>query len=450
MTKESVEIAEKLLDLSKMFGAGQTEVLIGKGRISSVEIREGELELVEGSDGLNISLRVIKDQKSAIVSCSDASVEKLEQLAKKAHEIATESIPNPFTGLAENDDLAKPSTIESIDMSEPDELILKDPLKLKTIALKAEKAALSTEGISKTDGCSASASQSEFFLATSNGFSSGYKKSSYTIGASAISTHDSKMERDYAYEQRVYYEDLPRPETIGTLAAKRAQMMKGARKPTTGNFPVIFNERISASIVGHILAAINGESITRGSSWLLDSMENRIMPENVDLIEDPRLPRRAGSRPFDAEGLIASRKSFIQNGILKSWVLDLKTSRQLGLKSTGNATRSGSGPPLPGVGNIELKGGVKMLPDLIQEAGEGLMVCSLIGSSINQNNGDYSRGATGFWFKDGEITHPVNECTIAGNLKEMLKTVVLANDSRNYLSRRVPSILVDNMTVAGN
>ena len=450
MTKESAEIAENLLSLSKKFGSGQAEVLISKGRSSSIEIREGELEQAEGSHGLSISLRVINDQKSAVVSCSDASEEKLEQLAKRANEIAAESLPNPFIGLAENDALAKPSTITSIDMTEPDELILKDPSKLKAIALKAEKAALSLEGISKTDGCSAAASQSEFFLATSNGFSNGYNRSSYTLVASAISTHDSKMERDHAFEQRVYFEDLPNPEAIGKLAAKRAQMMKGAKKPATGNFPVIFNERISGSIVGHILAAINGESITRGSSWLLDSMNKKILPENVDLIEDPSLPRRSGSRPFDAEGLLASKNSFIQNGILKSWVLDLKTSRQLGLKSTANAIRSGSNLPSPGVGNIELKGGEKTLNELIQKAGEGLMVCSLIGSSVNQNSGDYSRGATGFWFKDGEITYPVNECTIAGNLKEMLKTIVLANDSREYLSRRVPSILVDNMTIAGN
>ena len=446
MTDTSENVAEKLLSLSKKFGSEQAEVLITRGSNVSVEVRDGELEQAEGSDGLNIYLRVINDQKLASVSCTNTKMETLNQLAKRANEIANESIPNPFVGLADINDLTTTATMPSIDLSEPEGLIMKDPLKLKDLALKAEKAALNSEGISKTDGSSASASKNELFLATSNGFSNGYNKSVYTIVASAISTRDSMMERDHAFEQRVYFEDLPQPESVGMLAAERAKLMQGARKPVTGNYPVIFNERIASSIVSHILAAINGEAIARGSSWLLGDMDLKILPENVNLIEDPHLPRLLGSKPFDTEGLITSRKFFVQNGILKSWILDLKTSRQLGLKSTGNATRSGS----PGVSNIELAGGNNTLNELCQKAGEGLMVCSLIGSSINQNSGDYSRGVTGFWFKDGEITHPVNECTIAGNLKEMIKDIVLANDSKPYLSRRVPSILVGNMTIAGN
>ncbi len=450
MTNTSPIIAEKLLSLTKKMRSEHADVLITKGNTRAVEVREGELEQVEGSDELSISLRVINNQKSAIVSCSNDSIESLESLAKRAHEIANHSIPNPFIGLAGTNELAQTSTINSIDLSEPKELILKDSNKLKAIALKAEQAAISSEGISKTDGSSASVSQSDFFLATSSGFSNGYAKSLYSLVASAISCEKSKMERDYAFEQRVYFEDLPRPETVGILAAKRAKMMQGAKKPVTGNYPVIFNERVSSSLVGHILAAINGESITRGSSWLIDCLNKRILPENIDLIEKPHLPRMLGSRPFDAEGIKTEKNFFIKNGTLKSWVLDLKTSRQLGLKSTGNAIRSASSPPSPGTGNVELAGGEKSLDELLGQAGEGFMVCSLIGSSINPNSGDYSRGATGFWFKNGEIIYPVNECTIAGNLKEMMKSVILANDSKPYLSKRVPSILVDNMTIAGN
>ena len=450
MVRTNANIAEKLLELSKKYGSENADVIISKGKSTSIEVREGELEQVEGSEGLSISLRVINDQKSSIVSCSDANQESLDQLARKANEIANESIPNQYVGLAENKDLAIKSLIPAIDLSEPQDLFLKDPNKLTSMALEAENAALKSDGISKTDGSSASASQSEFFLATSNGFSNGYNKSSYAIVSSAISGHESKMERDYAFEQRVYLEDLPQPETVGILAAKRATMMQGAKKPITGNYPVIFNERISGSLVGHILAAINGEAISRGTSWLLNSINSRIVPENVSLIEDPHLPRLSGSRPFDAEGLLTKKKSFIENGILMGWVLDLKTSRQLGLNSSANASRSAASPPSPSTGNVELTGGKKTLTNLLEEAGEGLMVCSLIGSSINSNNGDYSRGATGFWFKNGEIVYPVNECTIAGNLKEMLKDLVLANDTKPHLSRRVPSILINNMTIAGN
>ena len=258
------------------------------------------------------------------------------------------------------------------------------------------------------------------------------------------------MEREYAFEQRTFLEDLPHPSEIGELAAKRALDMIGATKPSTGNYPVIFNERISSSIVGHILNAINGEAVSRGSSWLLNKLDENIIPKNYSLIEDPHILRLYGSRPFDAEGLPTRKNKFIENGILKSWVMDLKTSLQLGFKSTANALRSSSSLPYPGVGNIELTGGDSTLENLLNEANEGLMVCSMIGSSINQNNGDYSRGASGYWFKNGKISHPINECTIAGNLVHMIKNMKIANDSRSYLSRRVPSILINDMTIAGN
>ena len=166
------------------------------------------------------------------------------------------------------------------------------------------------------------------------------------------------------------------------------------------------------------------------------NLNKNIIPEKYSLIEDPHLVRLSGSRPFDAEGLKTKQNKFIDQGVLKSWVMDLKTSSQLGLKSTANAIRSNSSLPYPGVGNIELVGGDLSLEDLVVMAGEGLMVCSMIGSSINQNNGDYSRGASGFWFKDGKISHPVNECTIAGNLTQMIKNMTIANDSKSHLSRR--------------
>ena len=452
MSNSFPAVAEKLLELAKKKGAEHSDVIMTGGSGRSVEIRDGNLEQIEGSDGIMISLRVITQQKSAIVSGSDCSRQSLEAMAQKANDIAAHSIPNPYIGLFENDNSALKHTeiLDKLRLNEPDSENAADPKNLEKIALEAEASALETSGISKSDGSSCSFSRTNFHLATSNGFNKGYSKSQYSVFTSVIASKDDKMERDYAYEQRTHFKDLPSPSSVGKLASQRATMMLGARKASTGNYPVIFHERISSSIIGHILSAINGEAITRGSSWLLNSMNESIIPKEIDIFEDPHRVSVLGSRPFDAEGLESKKNYFVKNGRLNKWILDLKTSRQLNLEPTGNAMRGGASSPTPGVGNIQVTHGEYSLEELMKLPNEGLMVCSLMGSSINPNSGDYSRGVSGFWFENGEIKHPVNECTIAGNLKDMIKSVVLANDSRSHLSRVVPSLLVENMRIAGN
>lgn len=257
------------------------------------------------------------------------------------------------------------------------------------------------------------------------------------------------MERDYYGEGRIYAADLPDAETIGQLAGERAVARFGASKPPTGAFPVMFDERISAGLIGHLLAAINGASIARGSSWLKDAMGEAVLPAGIDLIEDPHRTRASGSRPFDAEGLPVSRKAWVKDGVLQGWVLDLASGRQLGLPSSGNAARGTSAPPSPSVGNVALTQGLKSRAELLADMGTGLLVTSLIGSSINPTTGDYSRGASGFWVENGEIVRPVNECTIAGNLRDMLMRIIPANDARAHLSTQVPSLLVEGLTIAG-
>jgi PmbA protein len=242
---------------------------------------------------------------------------------------------------------------------------------------------------------------------------------------------------------------LPSPEEVGRIAAERTIARAGARKPPTGSFPVIFDERIASGLIGHLLSAINGTSIARGSSWLRDAMGQQVLPETLTITEDPLRPRTSGSRPFDAEGLPTVRRNIVENGILQSWTLDLATARQLGLQSTANASRGTSAPPSPSVSNIALTQGAQSREDLIRDIGTGLLVTSMIGSSINPTTGDYSRGASGFWIENGAISYPVNECTLAGNLRDMLRTLVPANDARPHLSRVVPSLLVTGLTLAG-
>jgi PmbA protein len=237
---------------------------------------------------------------------------------------------------------------------------------------------------------------------------------------------------------------------IGRIAGERAVERLNARKPATGTFPVLFDERISASLIGHLLAASNGSAIARGSSWLQDALGQEVLPASLSLIEDPHRPRASGSRPFDGEGLPTKRRALVENGVLTGWTLDLSSARKLGMTSTGNAARGASSPPAPANWNLSLTQGDRSRADLMRDMGDGFLVTSMIGSTINPNTGDYSRGAAGFWIENGEIAYPVNECTIAGNLRDMLRRIIPANDARPYLSRVVPSLLIEGMTLAGN
>jgi PmbA protein len=257
------------------------------------------------------------------------------------------------------------------------------------------------------------------------------------------------MERDYDGDGRIFQSDMRAPDDIGKTAGERAVARLDARKPPTGAFPVLFDERVSSSLIGHLLGAINGTSISRGASFLRDAMGEAVLPDHLSLIEDPHRPRASGSRPFDGEGLPTARRMIVENGVLQGWTLDLATARKLGLAPTGNAARGTSSGPSPSNWNIELTQGTESRDDLIREMGTGLLVTSMIGSTINPNTGDYSRGAAGHWVENGEITHTINECTIAGNLRDMLRNMRPANDARTHLSRVVPSLLVPGMTLAG-
>jgi PmbA protein len=258
------------------------------------------------------------------------------------------------------------------------------------------------------------------------------------------------MERDYKGDSRTFAADMMGADEVGRIAGERAVALIGARQPPTGAFPVLFDERVSSTLIGHLMAAINGRSVARGASWLKDALGERVLPVGMDLIENPFRKRVGGSKPFDGEGLAVSKRAWIENGVLTGWVLDLASARQLGMESTGNAARGASSAPSPSVGNLMLTAGEKSRDELIAEMGTGLIVTSMIGSSVNPNTGEYSRGASGFWVENGEIIRPVNECTVAGNLREMLRSMVAANDGQAHLSRVVPSLLVEGLTIAGS
>lgn len=447
MAENLEDLAQAALAAAKTAGADAADALSLEGTSLSIEVRDSALEHAERSEGVEIGLRVFVGQKQACISASDIRPDTLKTLAERAISMAREAPEDPHIGLADASQLSSDWDLGVLDLAE--EAPEPTPAHLQDSALQAEAAAKSTTGITQVDSSSAYYSQRELHLATSNGFSGGYRRSSHSVSCVAITGEGSDMERDWAYESRVYHTDLPKPSEIGQLAAERALARVGARRPPTGSFPVLYDERVSGQLIGHLLGAISGAAIARGSSWLRDAMGTQVLPEGLSLIEDPTRPRISGSRPFDGEGLPAKVRPIVQDGVLERWILDLSTARKLGLESTGNAYRGTSSPPSPGVGNVTLTQGEKTRAELVSDMGTGLLVTSMIGSTINPTTGDYSRGASGFWVENGEITYPVNECTIAGNLRDMLGGILPANDARPHLSRVVPSLLVKGMTIAG-
>lgn len=440
-------LAERLLDAAQKAGAESVDALVIDGTSISIDVREGTLEQAERSEGIDIGLRVLIGGRQASVSASDTSADTIARMAERAVAMAREAPEDPHTGLADPEQLSDWRDAEGLELADPSPE--PDPAALQADALAAEAAAREVSGVSQVQSASAAYGRRRIHLAATNGFAGGYGRTDRQLSCVAISGEGLTMERDYDYDSRVFRSDLRSAYEIGRSAGERAVARAGARKPPTGRYPVLFDERISSSLVGHLLQATNGSAIARGSSWLLDAIGEQILPEGLDLWEEPHRPRVIGSRPFDAEGLPTARRSILRHGRLVDYTMDLATARKLGRQSTASAARGTGAPPSPSVSNVALTQGVQSQADLLSDMGTGLLVTSMIGATINPNTGDYSRGASGHWVENGEIAYPVNECTIAGNLRNMLRSLIPANDARGHLSRVVPSLLVEELTLAG-
>jgi PmbA protein len=446
MTASLADLTLSLVDAARRAGAESADALAVSGTALSIEIRKGALEQAERSENVEIGLRVLVGRRQACVSASDISGATIQALAERAVAMAREAPEDPFAGLADPSQLAQDWDLSALDLADP--APEPSPETLEASAREVEAAALSATGITQVEAAAAY-SRRQLYLAASNGFSGGYGRTSTSLSAVAFTGQGTEMQRDYAGEARVYAADMPDAREIGSLAAERTLQRVGSVKPRTGTFPVLYDERVAGSLIGHLLSAINGSSIARGSSWARDLLGMPVLPSGLSLIEDPHRPRISSSRPFDAEGLASRRRAIVEDGVLTGWVLDLSTGRKLGLPSTANASRGTGAPPSPATTNIDLTLGSAGRDDLLAQMGTGLWVTSMIGATINPTTGDYSRGAAGFWVENGRISHPVHECTIAGNLRDMLLRIIPANDVRVYLSTRVPSLLVDGMTLAG-
>ncbi len=447
MTQRLETLTQQLLDAAKRAGADSADAMALHGTSVEIDVRQGKLEQAERSEGIDIGLRVMIGQRQANVSASDTSAATIETLAARAVAMAKEAPEDPYIGLADPSEFASEWDVAALELADP--TVEPSAAELQEDARRAEAAAMAQDGVTQVQSAGASYGARDVWIATSKGFSGGYGRTGRSLSCVAIAGEGLKMERDYDGDSRTFQSDLRSPEDIGALAGQRAVERQGAIKPPTGAYPVMYDERISSGLIGHLLSAVNGAMVARGSSFLREDLGRQVLPKSLSITEDPLRARQTGSRPFDAEGLPTSARTIVQDGILMGWTLDLATGRKLRMPSTANAGRSPGSSPSPVVSNVALTQGDKSRDELLREMGTGLLVTSLIGSSINPTTGDYSRGASGFWVENGEITYPVNECTLAGNLRDMLMQITPANDARAYLSRVVPSLLVEGLTIAG-
>jgi PmbA protein len=437
------DLAERLVTAARRAGADAAEALAVRSVSLAIEVREGAVEESERSEGDEVGLRVFVGRRQAVVSSNDVKAD-VAGLAERAVAMARAAPEDPFAGLADPAQLAR--DIPDLDLLDPD---LPSVTLLEERARRAESAALTVEGVTKSGGASASAGIGGMVLVTSQGFRGAYLNSGQSVSMTAIAGEGTAMERDYDYSSALHGADLEPPEKVGRSAGERTVERLNPRKVDTKRVPIVFDRRVAGSLVGHLAGAINGSAVARKTSFLKDRLGERLCRSGIDVIDDPRRRRGLRSRPFDAEGVATRRLAVVEDGVLKSWFLDSATGRELGFVTTGHAQRGVSSTPSPGPSNLNLSAGADTPEALLADIAEGFYVTDLIGMGVNQVTGDYSRGASGFWIENGRRSYPVSEVTIAGNLVEMFRTLSPANDLEFRFGTNAPTLRVEGLTVAG-
>ena len=440
----SIDLLQDLVARARAAGADAADAVLVAGTSLSVQRRLGRTEQLERSESRDLGLRVFVGRRSAIVSSTTVDPAGFAQLAERAVAMARIVPEDPYAGLA---DAARPPEAIALDMDdahEPgaDALIAR--------ASTAEEAALAVKGITNSEGAEAGYARNEVVLVTSAGFAGTYARTGHSVSAVALAGEGTAMQRDYDYSSTVHLSDLEDAATIGHTAAERALARMNPTRPRTAKLPVIYDPRVSSSLIGHLMGAINGSAIARGTSFLKDKLGQRIFAPGITIRDDPRRPRGLRSRPFDGEGVPTTARNVIEDGVLTTWLLDSRSARQLGLATTGHAARGTGGPPSPSATNLWLEPGTMSPTELMADIKEGLYITEMMGSAINSLTGDYSRGASGFMIRNGALAEPVAEITVAGSLLEMYRTMVPANDLRFRRGTDAPTVRVESMTLAGS
>jgi PmbA protein len=436
-------IAETLVERGMAAGATAADAIYVGSRSSGVQVRLGELEDVGRSEGEEMGLRLFVGQRSASVASSDLSKEVLDTLVERCLAMAREAPEDPFAGLAPSELLQKGDLpfVDNEDSREP------DPAELRERALKAENAALAIAGVTNSSGAGASASASTLALATSGGFSGAYRTTGHGCSATVVAGEGSAMQRDHAWHSARHLEDLEDAGVIGRRAGDRAVARLNPARPKPGKYPVLFEPWAAASLLGHFAGAITGGSVARKTSFLQDKLGDRVFAAGITIIDDPLRLRGLRSRPFDGEGLSVSRRELVVDGVLQSWIAESASARQLGIVPTGNASRGVSGAPGAAPTNLYMAAGSRSREDLLAAFPEALLVTELIGQGVNPVTGDYSRGATGFMVRNGEIAEAVAEITVASNLIDMFAMLEPASDLEFRYGTDAATLLVPEMTV---
>jgi PmbA protein len=444
-TETALDQLSDLIERARRAGADAADGVLVEGVSISHARRLGKIEKLERSEGYDLGLRVLIGKRQAIVSSNDRNAAAFDALVERAVAMARAVPEDSFCGLADPDQIAQGwPKLDSVDPDEPTAETLIER------AAAAEDAALGVTGVTNSEGAEASWGYSRIALAASNGFRGGYAGSGHGVSVSVLAGQGDAMERDYDWSSAVYGADLEDAALVGKRAGERTVRRLGAKKPSTAKVPVVFDPRVSGGIVGHLVGAISGAAIARGTSFLKDKMGEALFPADITIIDDPHRQRGLRSKPFDGEGLANKRRALIDKGVLTTWLLDLRSARQLGLVSTGHAARGTGGPPSPSPTNLHMEPGSVTPAELIADIKSGFYVTDLMGSGVNGVTGDYSRGASGFWIENGEIAWAVNEVTIAGNLKDMFRTLAAANDLVFRNATNAPTLRLEGLTVAGS
>jgi PmbA protein len=436
-----LDAAGRMVEAAMKAGATGADAVAAQSRSIGVSIRNGAVESSQNAESSGISFRVFVGRRVASVS-ADADADP-QKLAERAVAMASVSPEDPSQGFADPSLLARDELdLDLYDGFEP------SAGQIKAMALEAEDAMRAVGGVTNSGGASAGYGLSGVVLVTSHGFTGAYQRSGYSISASAIAGQGTGMERDYDYSSRIHFADLGRPAEIGRNAGERAVRRIGARRPATGRTSIVFDPRVARSIAGHLAGAINGLAVARKMSFLRDAMGTAILPDGLRVTDNPLVPRRAASRPFDGEGVRGEALEIVADGVLNHWLLSSSAARELGLTTNGRGARSGASVS-PTSSNFAFEPGAMTPQDLISSVGNGIYVTELIGQGVNMVTGQYSRGASGFLIENGVLGAPVGEFTIADELPAMFKRLVLANDvDRNYATA-APTLAIDAMMVGG-
>ncbi len=445
---DSLDIVSALLEKVRTLGADSADVVMFETTDVSTSTRLKQPEAIERSESKALGLRAFVGDRQAMVSSTDTHPDTLAELAQRAIAMAKAAPPDPDSTLA-------PAQLYAKDLPELDLYDGSEPSgeELTKQCLAAEETALAIEGITNSEGADASFGHSTICLgiAGSSGiqFAKSYRSSHFSLSISVVAGTGTGMERDYDFSSVRHRRDLVSPETLGNEAAKRALRRLSPRKVPTCKVPVVFDPRISRGMLSVLSGAISGSSIARGSSFLKNAMNTQIFPAHVTIIDDPYIKSGLASRPFDGEGVAGQKRTIVENGVLATWLLDMRTANKLGLTTTGHASRGVGSPPSPSSTNLYMEKGTLTPAALIGEIKSGLYVTDTFGMGINTVTGDYSQGAAGFWIENGEIAYPVSEITIAGHLSEMFAGITPANDLVFRYGTNAPTLRIDAMTVAG-